>query len=321
MASLPKIIAVVGATASGKTDLGLELARAFSGEVLAVDSRTVYRGMDIGTAKPEGGWQTSTAKKGDISGLFQEGRAFTVGGIPHWGVDIAEPSEDYSVAEFVAYADRTIAGILSRGHVPVLVGGTGLWFDAVIDRLAIPDVPPDETLRRSLDEQTEDDLFARYAALDPEGAEVIDRYNKRRLIRAIEVCEKTGKPFSTLRTRGEPAYDAFWIGLEVPRAALNERIDARVEAMVASGLVDEVRRLREEVGCEVPAMSGIGYRQLCLFLDGHIKLKDAVELTKRDTRQYAKRQMTWFKRNDRIHWVKKPEDGVRLVQEWLSERA
>ncbi len=311
----PKIIAVVGPTASGKSALGLELARRLNGEILCVDSRTVYRGMDIGTAKPVG--ERPEASAASIKTMFAE-KPLVVEGVPHWGLNLVEPDEEYSVAEFKAYAEKKIAEILKRKHLPILVGGTGLWMDAVVQNLDIPEVKANPALRAELDVRTVEDLFAEYEALDPNGALEIDRHNKRRLVRAIEVCRETGRPFSELRQKGEENYDCLWLGLEVPRDELNRRIDERVDVMIAHKLVDEVRALKERFGCEIPSMSGIGYRQVCWFLDGYQSLKDAIEDVKTDTKQFAKRQMTWFKRNKNIRWVADVDAAVALALEFYQ---
>jgi tRNA dimethylallyltransferase len=273
--------------------------------------------MDIGTAKPEGKWEEGQVK-GNIESLLGKSKFLVVDEVPHWGIDIAAPDEDWSAAEFKRYAEEKIGEILKRGKVPILVGGTGMWLSAIVDNLSLTETPPDLMLRGELEGRTIDDLFAEYKRLDPEGAEIIDRHNKRRLVRALEVCKKTGRPFSQQMNKGEPKYEVLAIGLDVPREELNARINDRVEVMVAKGLVDEVRRLREKYGCEIPAMSGIGYRQVCQFLDGKVKLADAVEEVKKDTRQYAKRQMTWFRKDERVRWVRGQEAALALARQFIQ---
>lgn len=241
-----------------------------------------------------------------------------VEGIPHWGFDLAEPDEPYSVADYKEYADGKVADILKRGKLPVVVGGTGLWVKAIVDNPTYADAPPVYALRAQLDARGLGDLFAEYKRLDPEGAEVIDRANKRRVVRALEVTLATGKPFSQQLTKGDPKYDALQLGLDVPREELNRRIDERVEEMVAKGLVDEVRGLKAKYGSDPESMTGIGYRQVCAFLDGKVSLAAAVEEVKKATRDYAKRQMTWFKRDDRIRWVKTQDEALGLVRAFVS---
>jgi len=260
---LPKIIAIVGLTASGKSDLALAIAKEVHGEIIAADSRTVYRGMDIGTAKPKGEKSLShlvteslSEKADGIQQLFSK-KPLIVEGVAHWGFDLVDPDEDFTVADFKAYAEKKISEIIERGHVPMIVGGTGLYVQALIDN------------------------------------------------------------FGFDQTQGEPKYDALQIGIDISREVVYERIDERVDRMVANGLVDEVRALRDEYGCEVKSMTGIGYRQICAFLDGYLKLRDAIDLVKRETRHYAKRQITWFKRDDRIVWVKSFEEAMEKVRAFM----
>ncbi len=311
---LPKIIVIVGATASGKTGLGIRVAREIGGEVISVDSRQVYRGMDVGTAKPGGSQVRRVAgSQESIHQLFEREVHLEVDGVRHWGIDLVDPDEEYSVADFKAYAEQKIKEIRQRGCVPVLVGGTGMWIWAVIDNLLLTETPSDPKLRAELDARHIDDLYAEYKRLDPEGAETIDRENKRRVVRALEVTQLTGKPFSQQLTRGPQKYDVLQIGLRVEREELNRRIDDRVDAMVATGLVNEVRRLRDAYGCNIESMTGIGYRQVCRFLEGKQSLAEAIEDVKRDTRRYAKRQGTWFKRDPRIHWVTSEKEAMKAI--------
>ncbi|MCH8049094.1 tRNA (adenosine(37)-N6)-dimethylallyltransferase MiaA [Patescibacteria group bacterium] len=297
----PKLIVIVGPTASGKTDLAIKIAKQFDGEVISADSRMVYRGMDIGTAKPEG----------------KRGESYMINGVPHWGIDILEPDEDFTAANFKKYADQTIKEIIERGHVPILAGGTGLYVSAVVDNLTFTEVPPNEDLRQKLEALTNDELLARISEKDPKTAETIDAANRRRLIRALEIIETTGEPLAKQQRKGKSKYEVLEIAIDLPREELYERIDQRVDRLIATGLVDEVRGLKEQYGCEINAMTGIGYRQICAFLQGFIKLKDAIELLKRDTRHYAKRQMTWFRRDDRIKGISSDNQALELVKNFL----
>ncbi len=289
-----QIIAVVGPTASGKSACGIEIARAFNGEVISVDSRTVYRGMDIGTAK-----------------VREEVRHH---GPVHGGVDLVNPDEEYTAAMFQEYARRKIEEIAERGKLPVLVGGTGLWMDAIVDNLSFPNVPPGAKLRGELEHRGLEELAREYLALDPDGADFVDCKNKRRLVRALEVCRATGKPFSALRTKGPVLYDALWLGMSVPREELDARINVRVDKMIEQGLIEEVRRLQDQYGCHIPSMSGIGYRELCEYFDGVVSLEEALENIKTNTRRFARRQMTWFKRREEIVWVKSCGEAISAIR-------
>ena len=309
-----------------KLRLELRLQNLLAGEVISVDSRMIYRGMNVGTAKPEEDIvemieddEEKPFVPSSINVLFGGGKEFLVEGIPHWGIDLVNPDEEYSVAQFKAYAEKKIAEILKRGHVPILVGGTGMWVSAIVDNLDLSSTPSDEKLRAELEAKSLGDLVHEYKQLDPIGAETIDRENKRRVLRALEVTKITGKPFSQLQTRGEPNYDVLQIGLNIDREVLNERINDRVDEMIGRELVTEVRKLKEKYGCGIDAMTGIGYRQVCEFLDGRSSLKDAIEQIKIDSRHYAKRQMTWFKRDVRIQWIQKPIDATEIVKQFLNE--
>lgn len=300
---LPKIISIVGPTASGKTARGIEIAKKFNGEVIAVDSRTVYREMDVGTAKP--------------SGRINDGGGFDVDGVTHWGLDLVEPDEEYTVTMFQKFAREKITEVVSRGYLPVLVGGTALWMDAVVDNLAFPEVPPQKDLRAELEARSVESLAEEYEKLDPDGAQEIDLRNKRRLIRAIEVCRVSGKPFSELKQRGERLYEALWLGVSVLQEILDERIGRRVDQMMADGLLDEVKKLKLKYGCDIPSMSGIGYKEICEHLNGGVSLEQAVENIKTNTRRFARRQMTWWKRREGIAWVENCETAVNLVSGFL----
>lgn len=314
MKPLPHLVVVVGPTASGKTALSIPIARAFSGEIISADSRTIYKELDIGTAKPrpdEGGDSGGE----DIRSLFGE-KPLVYEGIPHWGMNVRSPNETFSASEYQAYADKKIEEIIARGNLPILVGGTGLYVAAVVDRPSFAEVPPDPALRLELATKSNEELFEEIAEKDPDTAARIDAKNRRRLERALEILRSTGKRLAEVQKKGEPRYNVCMLGVEVPREILNERIDARVDAMIAEGLVDEVRALRAKYGDEAPGMTGIGYRQFTAFFRGEMSLKDAILTLKHDTRQYAKRQMTWFQRDKRIQWVKTPEEALRYVDKW-----
>lgn len=283
-----KIIAVAGPTASGKTALAIEIAKKYNGEVISCDSMQVYKNMNIGTAKPT-----------------QD----EMGGIPHHMIDVAEPFENYSVADYVVSARKCIDDVLSRGKLPILAGGTGLYMDSVINNIEFAQDCKEEGLRERLQEIADNEgaqkLHSMLRERDAEAAEKIHPNNVRRVIRAIEVCEVSGKTFTEVsrNSRKEPIYDAQIFGLEYERDVLYERINKRVDLMVEMGLIDEVKALIEMgLNEEHTAMQAIGYKEFIEYLSGKAELSEAIEKIKQESRRYAKRQLTWFKRNPSIIW-------------------
>ena len=306
--ALPKIIVLLGPTASGKTAWGLQLAKKFHGEIISADSRQVYRKMDIGTAKPEGRWQ-GTGKE----------QAYYVDGVRHHLVDFLDPGKIFTAAEWREAAITAITSIYERKNTPIIVGGTGLYISTLVDNWNIPRIPPNKTLRASLEEKSAVELTRLLAVLDPAAAEVIDVKNKRRLVRALEVSILSGVPFSKQRTKGKSLVNALLIGIDIPRAVLHKRIAERVDAMMALGLVSEVTKLlKQKYGWRLPSMSGIGYQQFKGYTEGSITLAKAVEQLKRDTRHFARRQLTWFRRDQRIHWCRAYKEAEQLAKSFLT---
>jgi len=283
-----RVVAVVGATASGKTALAIQLARALDGEIVNTDSRQVYRGMDIGTAKPTPA-ERMLAR--------------------HWLLDVVAPDEAFTLAAFLDLAGAALEDIWSRHRLPIVAGGSGQYVWALLEGWRVPRVPPDRALRARLEAAASErgvvPLLDELRQLDPAYAATVDRNNARRIIRAIEVTRATGRPYSSWRTRSAPDFDATIIGLSLPRDALHRRIDARVDGMIDAGLVDEVRGLiAAGYGCTLPSMSGIGYRQVCEHLAGERSLADAVARIKTETHRLARVQHTWFRPDDaRIAWL------------------
>ena len=296
----PRILAVVGSTASGKTALAIALAKALDGEIVSCDSMQLYRHMDIGTAKPDAEEQA---------------------GIPHHMIDVLDPTDPrgYSVADYVRDAREAVDGILARGKLPILCGGTGLYLDAFLRGGSFEVTDTDPTLRAELQkidvERGNEAVHAMLRELDPEAADAIHPNNVKRVIRAIEICRTTGKTKTELdRTSREVEcpYDACVIGLRyTDRAVLYDRIDRRVDAMLAAGLVEETRRLRAMGVFEAcpTAAQAIGYKELFPYLDGEVTLQDAAEVLKMATRRYAKRQITWFSAKEYVRWIDVDTDG------------
>ncbi len=303
---LPKIIVIVGPTASGKTDLGLVLAKNFNGEIISADSRQVYKKMNIGTAKPKGKWEKDM---------------YVVEGILHYGMDIIEPDQEFTLADFKALATKCIQDTIDRKKIPIIVGGTGLYIWSLIDNLDIPSVAPNLELRNELEKKNLAELVAMLEKLDPDTYAKIDLRNPRRVVRALEVVISSGQSFFAQRTKSEPLFEVLQIGIEVPKEELYKRIDLRIDKQMVDGLLPETEELvRLGYGWHLPSMSSIGYKQIGYYMRGEMNVQEAVDRLKGDTKKYAKRQMTWFKRDKRVVWVKNtnPSLAVDLVRDFLS---
>ncbi|MFM8961519.1 MAG: tRNA (adenosine(37)-N6)-dimethylallyltransferase MiaA [Actinomycetota bacterium] len=282
------LIFIVGATATGKSDLSIQLAKKLQAEIINADSMQLYRGMDIGTAK-----------------LSLEQRK----GIPHHLIDVLDVTQDASVAEYQGWARAKIDSLIKQGKNVVVVGGTGLYIKAILDELNFPDTDPVVRARLSIEAQQVgiDEMHARLAKLDPAAAAAIPKENVRRVVRALEVIEVTGAPFTANLPKAGASYypDAKQFGVVLQRDDLKERIDRRVDAMWESGFVEEVRSLiNKGITSAKTARAALGYNQIITFLEGAASEEEAREETKRATRAYARRQETWFSRDERITWLK-----------------
>ena len=283
-----KIICIAGPTASGKTALAVELAKELNGEVISCDSMQIYRRMDIGTAKP-----TEEEKQG----------------IPHHMLDVAEPDEDFSVSRYCEMATPILDDILARGRTPIIAGGTGLYMDALIRGNAFalcPSTGQREKLEAQADEMGMEFMQNWLREIDPEAAARI--HDRKRLIRALEVYLETGETITEHNRKTQlipPRYDALWLGLDfADRAELYRRIDLRVDIMLEQGLVEELRTLLDSgVPDKCTAMQAIGYKEFVAALEGRGTTQDAAEEVKKSSRHYAKRQLTWFRRNPKMHWL------------------
>lgn len=305
----PKIIVIVGPTASGKSALAVKIATKFGGEIISADSRQIYRGMDIGTAKP--------SKKG-------------LAKIPHHLINIKNPDENYTVAEYKQSAVKAINKIIKNKKLPILVGGTGLYVKSVTDNLNIPEVAPDLKFRRKLEKEIKKYglkyIFEKLIKLDPEAAYIVDPNNPRRVIRALEVAIKTKKPFSEQRKSGKPLFNFIEVGIKWPNNVLKSRINKRVDFMIKKGLIDEVKNLIKKYpppfnrGEGLNSFDAIGYREIINYLDKETPLDETTELIKNNTRNYAKRQMTWFKKDKRIHWIRSEKEAEKLIKDFLNKK-
>ena len=290
----PRILAVVGATAGGKTGLAIELAKQLNGEIISCDSMQIYKGMNVGTATPDG-----TERQG----------------IPHHLMDFVDPTDPrgYSCADYVTDARAAVADILSRGKLPILCGGTGLYLDALLRGGTFEVTDSDPALREELyafaQREGVEALHAILQELDPETAEAVHPNNVKRVVRALEICKTTGRKKSDLDRESrisDSPYDATVIGLHYDcRELLYDRIDRRVDVMLAEGLLEETRRLREMGVFETcrTAAQAIGYKELFPYLDGEASLEECVDILKMATRRYAKRQLTWFRAKDYVRWI------------------
>ncbi|TYP48686.1 tRNA (adenosine(37)-N6)-dimethylallyltransferase MiaA [Thermosediminibacter litoriperuensis] len=296
------LLAIVGPTAVGKTEIAIEVALRLSGEIISADSMQIYRYMDIGTAKP-----APHERKG----------------VPHHMIDIIDPDEDFSVADFQAMAKGCIGDIYARGKLPILSGGTGLYVNAVCYNYTFCNFEKDEDLRLQLRSEAEkygnEFLYDKLKQVDPKAAEKIHPNNLRRIIRALEVYIKTGVPFSyfeELTKKQESPYDLLIFGLTRPREELYERINKRVLLMIEKGFVDEVKRLLEMgYSKDLNSMQGLGYRQIIDYLEGRTTFEEAIYLISRDTRRYAKRQYTWFRKDKNIIWLDVSREGEGKIIE------
>ncbi|MEK7615580.1 MAG: tRNA (adenosine(37)-N6)-dimethylallyltransferase MiaA [Patescibacteria group bacterium] len=273
-----KIIVIVGPTASGKSALAWELAQKYNGEIISADSRQVYRGLDIGTGKEK---------------------------FPQHLIDVVDPSQDYNVSHFVRDAKKAIEEIHAMGKLPIIVGGTGFWIDALIFGYELPEVQPDRDLRRELEKQSAAELFEQLQKLDPFRAKHIDKHNKRRLIRAIEVAH-SGAVFPSQPPpygKGEEKVgNIFWIGIKIPKEELDHRIEKRLNEWFARGLIEEAKKIKNV------ERFGLAYTAIGKFLKGEIDEPTMRAEALKSIKQYAKRQMTWFKRNKNIQWITSPSD-------------
>ncbi len=307
------LVILTGPTAVGKTALSIALAKAIGGEIISADSMQVYRHMDIGSAKitPE-----------------------EMEGIPHYLIDVLEPDQEFNVVVFQELAKQAAAEIYSRGHIPIVVGGTGFYIQALVYDIDFTENDEDTAFRRTLEEQAKREgaeaLYERLRAVDPESCESIHAHNIKRVIRAIEFYEKTGKKISEHnreQRQNDSPYNFAYFVLNDDRERIYERINGRVDLMMAQGLVEEVRALRES-GCrkEMVSMQGLGYKELLSYLEGETSMEEAVYLIKRDTRHFAKRQLTWFRREKEVIWVDKTvfdhdsQKILNFMQDFLREK-
>lgn len=289
------LIIIAGPTAVGKSDLAVKLAKKINGEIISADSMQVYKGMDIGSAK---------IKKEEMDG------------VKHFLIDILEPSDEFSVATFSDYANRACEEIIALGKIPIVCGGTGFYIQALLYGIDFSESIGEnheyrESLLKRIENEGIDSVYAELEAIDKKATETIHKNNIKRVIRALEFYYETGKKISDHnleQRKREPVFNCCYFALNDRREAVYERIDKRVDKMIDNGLVDEVKRLKEKgYSINDVSMQGLGYKEILLYLDGDISFEEAVYRIKRDSRHFAKRQLTWFNREKDIVWVNKPE--------------
>lgn len=293
-----KLIVIVGPTASGKSEMAVKIAKKFNGEVISADSRQVYKGMDIGTGK-------ITKKE--------------MKNIPHYLLNIASPKKKFTVAQYKKLALKSINKIYKNGKVPILCGGTGFYIQAVVDGIILPEVPPDWKLRKKLEKKSSKELYQILKKIDPKRAKTIEKKNKRRLIRAIEIVIKTKKPVPLFKKNPFP-YPVLIIGIKKEKKELNKLIEKRFLKWLKIGLIGEVKKLKKTIGLSWKKIEefGIHYRIIAQYLQNEIDYNEMVEKSIKEIQNYAKRQTTWFKKDKRIHWVKSQRKAEKLIKNFLK---
>jgi tRNA dimethylallyltransferase len=304
MSKKPKIIVILGPTSSGKSDVAIRLAKKFNGEIISADSRQIYRGMDVGTGKINGTWSIKQ-------------KAFISEGIAHYMIDVVSPKTIFSAAQFKKKADKIISDILKRGKLPIICGGTGFWIKAIVDNIVYPEVKPDWKLRNKLRNKSAGALFEMLEKLDPSRAKNIDKNNKVRLIRAIEICKSIGKV--TQVNSANNKYDFIQIGINLPKEKLYKNIKKRLEKRFKAGMIKEVEKLKKHgLSWKKIQNFGLGYFWIPLYLQNKLSKEVLFEKIYQAERDYAKRQMTWFRKDQRIKWIEKYKDIEKEARPFLK---
>lgn len=291
----PKIVVIVGPNASGKSDFAVQIAQKFNGEIVSTDSRQIYKGLNIGTGK--------ITKKEMM-------------GIPHHLLDVASPRRRLTVINFKKLAAKAIKDIARRGKIPILVGGTGFWIDTLVHGFELPLVAPNLKLRKKLEKKSAGELMAILKKKDPKRAENIEQKNPRRLIRAIEIAKAIGR---VPKVKKHSAYEVLWLGVSRPKKVLQKRICERLLKRIRAGMIQEARNLKKQgLPWKRFYELGLEYRFLADYLRGRLNKKEMLARLEKAIRQYARRQMVWFKRNKEIHWVRKPKETEILLKKFLT---
>ncbi len=306
----PKVVAVVGPTASGKSDLALELAIKFNGEVVSADSRQIYRGLNLTSGKVPGSWRRMGVK-----------RRFIYQNIPHHMTDMISPRKHFTVQKFRKKAGKAIAEVIRRDKLPVVEGGSGFYIDVLLHDIDIPEVPPNRRLRRELEKLDDKALLNRLSALDANTAKRIDRHNRHRVIRAIEIIVTTHSPIPEIQLKNlqQSRYDLLKIGISPQADELKRRINSRLHRRLKEGMVEEVRGLRRKrLSWQRLEELGLEFRYIARHLRGELTYDEMTAVLKTQSWRYAKRQITWFKRDKNIIWISNPAKAVPLVRDFLA---
>ena len=297
---MKKLVVILGPTASGKSEMAIKLAKKFEGEIISADSRQIYKGLDIGTGK------VTKKQRRDI---------------PHYLLDVASPKRIFTVVQYRKLALKAIEKIFKKGKIPILCGGTGFYIQAVVDGIFIPEVKPNWKLREELEKKTVQELFSQLKKLDPKRAKTIEKENKRRLIRALEIVKKIGRVPILVpilqRKKGELFFNTLQIGIKLSREKLREKITKRVQKMFKLGLEKEVKNLVKKYNW-IPPLQTIGYQEWQDYFEGKIDKNEVKKIIIQHTIQLTKRQITWFKRDKRINWVKNYQETEKLVKKFLK---
>jgi len=306
---MKKLVVICGPTATGKTSLGFKFCQKFNGEIVSIDSRQIYKGLEIGSGKRITNYELRVTKG---AGFWNAENKNGGDAVKIHLYDLLEPDEALNVVQFAKIAGPMIERVWARGKLPILVGGAGLYFEVLLGQVAVAKVDPNPELRRQLERLSNEELFVKLKVLDPVRARTIDPNSPHRLIRAIEIATEASQ--SVIRKPQSvkvlpPGLEPLWIGLNAPRGLLYEKIDRRVDEMVAGGLLDEVQSLVKKYGWKIPALNSIGYSEFKPYFEGESTLEECIERVKFDTHAYARRQLTWFRRNKNIQWFDITEVG------------
>lgn len=311
MKTKPKVIVICGPTASGKTGLSVKVAQAMNGEIVSCDSMQIYKDMNIGTAK---------VTKEEMQG------------IPHYLIDFVSPDERYSVADFQKDAEKAIGEIVAKGKTPIVVGGTGLYVDTLVYHIQYPEIETDLEYRKQLEEMIQEQglevAYQKAEEIDPQAIEKISNNDQKRIMRILEIYHQTGKTKTQLEAesrREEPPYEYLVYAIDMDREKLYDRINQRVDIMIEQGLIEEVKELLKKYKDFPTAMQGLGYKEVVAYLNGDMTKEEMIETLKQETRRYAKRQLTWFRKNREIQWidglVPAEENIQRILEDYGEEKA